>query len=121
MNNTVNTIAALSDNITIPPPPDLAAENKLLRYRVYAAEMVANTVVTKLQEILDSFGKPVLKQLWAINKKYPLGDDTEAGVRVLAINAARAVNSDTATMTDDQGAAKYLGGLGGGTNSAQGK
>ena len=121
MSVTINATTTSASDITIPPPPDPIAENKLLRYRVYAAEMVANTVVTKLQEILDSFGKPLLKQLWAINEKYPLGDDTEAGVRTLAINAARAANSDTATMTDDQVAAKYLGGMGGGTDSTQGK
>jgi len=83
------------------PPPDKDAEIALLKMRVHAAETALYAFETYLrEEVLEKFVQPVVKQMHAISKQFPIGDASTAGAQKIAVDAIRASMPQYASSTD---------------------
>jgi hypothetical protein len=90
------------------PPPDKDAENALLRMRVQAAEAALYAFEEGLRGFLETTVQPTVKQMHALNKKFPIGDDTTAGAQLIAVNAIRAAMPEHRGKTDAELLAMYF-------------
>lgn len=83
-------------------PPDMEAENHLLRMRVHASEAALYAFETELRELLEKRIQPIVRQMHALSQQFPIGDDTSEGARGLALNAIRASMPQYKDSTDEQ-------------------
>jgi hypothetical protein len=72
----------------------------MLRYRCHVAELTVYEMVKQQRTALAQF-ESILKEIWALNEKYPLGDDSTEQSANIAFAAMRRL-PEHANKTDAQ-------------------
>ena len=89
--------------------PDKDKAIAMLTLRAQAAELALYQLADRARELSASIDE-VVRKVHAVNKQYPLGDDTTEGMKRIVVNAIRASVPEALKLDDATIEAKFLQG-----------